>query len=101
MSPSGARFLEPFCKKLKKLNAGYAFLGSCDLFLYSNRHTLEDYEMDPLPEALCEENRVPITYQYADIDAGGRLACFDLAHGVFEVRFTKGLRERLISDSSD
>lgn len=96
-----AGFVEPFRKKLKKLNAGYAFLGRYDLFLYSDRHTLEDYELDPLLEALCQENQAPISYHYVYIDAGGRLACFDLAHGTFEVQSTKGLREKLISASAD
>lgn len=96
-----AGFVEPFCKKLKKLNTGYAFLGRYDLFLYSDRHTLEDYELDPLLEALCQENQAPIAYHYVYIDAGGRLACFDLARGVFEVRSTKGLRETLISACAD
>lgn len=96
-----AGFIEPFRKKLKKLNAGYAFLGRYDLFLYSDRHTLEDYELEPLLESFLEENKAPISYHYVYIDAGGRLACFDLARGVFEVRSTKGLREKLIADSSD
>ena len=95
-----AGFVEPFRRKLKKLNGGYAFLGRYDLFLYSDRHTLEDYELEPLLAALCEENEAPVSYHYVYIDAGGRLACFDLPHGVFEVRPTKGLREKLISDSA-
>lgn len=94
-----AGFIEPFRKKLKKLNAGYAFLGRYDLFLYSDRHTLEDYELEPLLETLCDENRAPISYQYVYIDAGGKLACFDLAYGAFEVQSTKGLREKLIINS--
>lgn len=88
-----AGFIDPFRKKLKKLNAGYAFLGRYDLFLYSDRHTLADYELEPLLGMLCEENRAPISYQYVYIDADGRLACFDLAHGTFEVQSTKGLRK--------
>ena len=96
-----AGFIEAFHKKLKKLNAGYAFLGHYDLFLYSDLHTLEDYELEPLLEALCEENKAPISYHYVYIDAGGKLACFDLAHGTFEVQSTKGLRESLMSDSTD
>ena len=93
-----AGFIEPFRKKLRKLNAGYAFLGRYDLFLYSDRHTLEDYELEPLLETLCDENKAPISYQYVYIDAGGKLACFDLAYGVFEVQSTKGLREKLRID---
>lgn len=96
-----AGFVEPFRRKLKKLNAGYAFLGRYDLFLYSDRHTLEDYELEPLLETLCEENKAPISYHYVYMDAGGRLACFDLAHGTFEVQSTKGLRENLISGPAD
>ena len=87
-----AGFIEPFRKKLKKLNAGYAFLGHYDLFLYSDRHTLENHELEPLLEALCEENKAPISYHYVYIDASGKLACFDLAHGTYEVQYTKGLR---------
>ena len=92
-----AGFMEPFRRKLRKLNAGYAFLGRYDLFLYSDRHTLEDYELEPLLETLCEENRAPITYHYVYIDAAGKLACFDLAYGTFEVQPVKGLREKLMS----
>ena len=95
-----AGFIEPFRKKLKKLNAGYAFLGHYDLFLYSDRHTLENHELEPLLEALCEENKAPISYHYVYIDASGKLACFDLAHGTYEVQYTKGLREKLISGSA-
>ena len=47
-----AGFLEPFRRKLKKLNAGYAFLGRYDLFLYSDRHTLADFELEPLLDDL-------------------------------------------------
>ena len=90
-----AGFIEPFRKKLKKLNAGYAFLGHYDLFLYSDRHTLADYELEPLLASLCDENKAPISYLYVYIDADGKLVCFDLAHGSFEVRSTKGLREKL------
>lgn len=90
-----AGFVEPFKRKLKKLNAGYAFLGRYDLFLYSDRHTLEDYELEPLLETLCQENIAPISYQYVYIDAAGKLACFDLANGEFEVRTTAGLRHKL------
>lgn len=90
-----AGFVEPFRKKLKKLNAGYDFLGHYDLFMYSDRHTLEDYELEPLLASLCEENKAPISYLYVYIDAGGRLACFDLARGSFEVRSTKELRRKL------
>lgn len=90
-------FLEPFRKKLKKLNAGYAFLGHYDLFLYSDRHTLEDYELEPLLASLCDENKAPISYLYVYIDADGKLACFDLARGAVEVQSTKGLREKLMS----
>ena len=96
-----AGFIEPFRKKLRKLNAGYAFLGHYDLFLYSDRHTLEDYELEPLLETLCDENKAPISYHYVYIDAGGKLVCFDLAHGTYEVQSTKGLREKLMSDSAD
>ena len=95
-----AGFVEPFRKKLKKLNAGYAFLGRYDLFLYSDRHILEDYDLEPLLETLCEENKAPISYQYVYIDTSGKLACFDLAHGTVEVQSTKGLREKLISGSA-
>ena len=91
-----AGFIEPFKRKLKKLNAGYAFLGSYDLFLYSDRHTLEDYELDPLLDTLCQENKAPISYHYVYIDAAGKLACFDLAHGEFEVHSTSKLRSKLI-----
>lgn len=90
-----AGFIEPFRRKLKKLNAGYAFLGHYDLFLYSDRHTLADYELEPLLAALCDENKAPISYLYVYIDADGKLVCFDLARGSFEVRSTKGLREKL------
>ena len=96
-----AGFVEPFRKKLKKLNAGYAFLGHYDLFLYSDRHTLEDYELEPLLASLCGENRAPVTYRYVYIDAGGKLACFDLPRGTFEIRSTRGLREALLAGSAD
>ena len=66
-----AGFIEPFRIKLKKLNAGYAFLGHYDLFLYSDRHTLDEYELEPLLETLCDENRAPISYHYVYIDADG------------------------------
>ena len=95
-----AGFIEPFRIKLKKLNAGYAFLGHYDLFLYSDRHTLDEYELEPLLETLCDENRAPISYHYVYIDASGKLACFDLAHGTYEVQYTKGLRDQLISGSA-
>lgn len=91
-----AGFVEPFRKKLRKLNAGYAFLGHYDLFLYSDRHTLADYELEPLLATLCDENRAPISYHYVYIDADGKLACFDLAHGSIEVKSTKGLRRKLM-----
>ena len=91
-----AGFIEPF---RKKLNVGYAFLGHYDLFLYSDRHTLADYELEPLLASLCDENKAPISYHYVYIDADGKLACFDLAHGTFEVHSTKGLREKLMMDS--
>lgn len=94
-----AGFIEPFKRKLKKLNAGYAFLGRYDLFLYSDRHTLSDFELEPLLEALCEENQAPISYHYVYIDAAGKLACFDLAHEEFEVRSTAEVRERLSADT--
>ena len=90
-----AGFIVPFRRKVKKLNAGYAFLGRYDLFLYSDRHTLMDCELEPLLESLRSENQAPISFHYVYIDAGGKLACFDLAGGVFEVRSTKGLREKL------
>lgn len=90
-------FVEPFKRKLRKLNAGYAFLGRYDLFLYSDRHMLEDYEMEPLLDALCEENRAPISYHYVYIDAAGKLVCFDLAQGEFEARSTSGIRDRLLA----
>ena len=92
-------FIDPFRRKLKNLNAGYAFLGHYDLFLYSDRHTLADYELEPLLASLCDENKAPISYHYVYIDADGKLACFDLAHGTFEVQSTKGLREKLMMDS--
>ena len=91
-----AGFIEPFRRKLQKLNAGYAFLGRYDLFLYSDRHTLEEYELEPLLGTLCDENRAPISYHYVYIDAEGKLACFDLAHGAFEVRPIAGMREALM-----
>lgn len=94
-----AGFIEPFKRKLRKLNAGYAFLGHYDLFLYSDRHTLSDYELEPLLEAFCEENKAPISYHYVYIDADGRLVCFDLAHGSFEIRSTRALRSRLLSET--
>lgn len=95
-----AGFVEPFMRKLRKLNAGYDFLGSYDLYLYSDRHTLEDYELEPLLDALCAGNKAPISYHYVYVDAAaaGRLACFDLAHGGFEVRRTGKLRERLLRE---
>lgn len=96
-----AGFVEPFRRKLKKLNAGYAFLGHYDLFLYSDRHTLEDYELEPLLETLCEENQAPISYHYVYIDAAGKLVCFDLAHKTFEVRSTSEVRNRLLADPPD
>ena len=96
-----AGFIEPFRIKLKKLNAGYAFLGHYDLFLYSDRHTLEEYELEPLLETLCDENRAPISYHYVYIDADGKLVCFDLAHCTFEVRSTVGVREKLLAGSAD
>lgn len=93
--------VEPFIRKLKKLNAGYDFLGRYDLFLYSDRHTLEDYELEPLLEALREENQAPISYHYVYIDAGGRLVCFDLARGNFQIRRTARLREKLMREQTD
>lgn len=96
-----AGFVEPFRRKLRKLNRGYAFLGRYDLFLYSDHHTLSDFELDPLLETLCEENRAPISYHYVYIDAAGRLACFDLARGEVEVRSTAGIRERLMAEHLD
>ena len=50
---------------------------------------------------LCEENKAPISYHYVYIDASEKLACFDLAQGTYEVRYTKGLREKLMFSSSD
>lgn len=94
-------FVEPFKRKLHKLNAGYAFLGRYDLFLYSDRHTLEDYELEPLLDTLCEENRAPISYHYVYIDAAGKLVCFDLVQGEFEVRRTSEIRDRLRADSEE
>lgn len=96
-----AGFIEPFRIKLKKLNAGYAFLGHYDLFLYSDRHTLDEYELEPLLETLCDENRAPISYHYVYIDADGKLVCFDLAHCTFEVRSTAGVREKLLAGSAE
>lgn len=93
-----AGFIEPFRRKLKKLNAGYAFLGHYDLFLYSDRHTLSDFELEPLLETLCDENKAPISYHYVYIDAAGRLACFDLAHGEYEIRSTSEVRGKLIAN---
>ncbi len=95
-----AGFIEPFRIKLKKLNAGYAFLGHYDLFLYSDRHTLEDYELEPLLETLCDENKAPISYHYVYIDADGKLVCFDLARCTFEVQSTSGIREKLLTGSA-
>lgn len=95
-----AGFVEPFRVKLRKLNAGYAFLGRYDLFLYSDRHTLADYELEPLLEALCQENQAPISYHYVYLDADGKLACFDLAHGSYEVRSSGSARRKLLSDSA-
>lgn len=94
-----AGFVEPFMRKLKKLNKGYAFLGRYDLFLYSDRHTLESYELEPLLEELCELNQAPISYHYVYIDAGGKLVCFDLARGSFEVRRTAKVREKVLEQS--
>lgn len=93
-----AGFIEPFKRKLKKLNAGYAFLGHYDLFLYSDRHTMEDYELKPLLDALCAENKAPISYHYVYIDTAGKLACFDLAYGEVEVRPTGEVRGRLLQE---
>lgn len=90
-----AGFIEPFKRKLKKLNAGYVPLERYDLFLYSDRHTLEDYELEPLLDALCRENKAPISYHYVYINAAGKLACFDLTHGEFEVRATGGVQNHL------
>lgn len=95
-----AGFIEPFRRKLKKLNAGYAFLGHYDLFLYSDRHTLLDSELEPLLDALCEENKAPISYIYVYIDAGGRLACFDLVNREIEVRPTGELRKRFLAQTN-
>lgn len=94
-----AGFIEPFKRKLKKLNAGYAFLGHYDLFLYSDHHTMEDYELKPLLDALRAENVAPISYHYVYIDTAGKLACFDLAHGEVEVRPTSEVRSRLLEGS--
>lgn len=96
-----AGFIEPFKRKLKKLNAGYAFLGHYDLFLYSDHHTLENYELEPLLDALCQENKAPVSYHYVYIDAAGRLACFDLAHGEYEVRSTSEVRDMLLAGSTE
>ena len=81
-----AGFIDPFRRKLKKLNAGYAFLGH--------------YDLEPLLESLCDENKAPISYHYVYIDADGKLACFDLAHGTYEVKSTIGVREKLLADSA-
>lgn len=94
-------FVEPFKRKLKKLNAGYAFLGHYDLFLYSDRHTMSDYELDPLLKALCEENKAPITYHYVYIDTAGRLARFDLVHKNYKVKSTREIRRKLFSETSE
>lgn len=94
-----AGFVEPFKHKLRKLNAGYAFLGRYDLFLYSDRHTLEDYELEPLLDTLCQENIAPISYQYVYIDAAGKLVCFDLVNGEFEARSTGEIRHRLAQEA--
>lgn len=96
-----AGFVEPFRRKLRKLNAGYAFLGHYDLYLYSDRHTLEDYELEPLLETFCDENRAPISYHYVYIDAAGKLACFDLAHCTVEVQSTVGVREQWMGDTGE
>lgn len=93
-------FIEPFKRKLKKLNAGYAFLGRYDLFLYSDRHTLDDYELEPLLENLCEENKAPICYHYVYIDAAGKLVCFDLAHREYETHSTRKIKAMLFADPS-
>lgn len=61
---------------------------------------MDDYELEPLLEALCAENRAPICYHYVYIDAAGRLACFDLAHGEYEIRSTGKIRSTLFSDAS-
>ena len=92
-------FMEPFRRKLKKLNAGYAHLERYDLFLYSDRHTLAEYELEPLLEMLCEENQAPISYRYVYIDADGKLACFDLLQRTYEVRPTGSVREKLLGET--
>lgn len=93
-----AGFVEPFKRKLRKLNAGYTFLGHYDLFLYSDRHTLSDFELEPLLEALYEENQAPVTYHYVYIDAAGRLACFDLVRRKYETRSTEKIRNKLFAE---
>ncbi len=93
-------FVEPFKRKLRKLNAGYISLGHYDLFLYSDRHTMEAYELEPLLEDLRKENQARICYRYVYIDAAGKLVCFDLAHGEYEVHRTSKVRNMLFSDSS-
>lgn len=91
-------FLEPFRRKTKKLNAGYAALGRYDLFMYSDRHTLDDYEMEPLLESLCAENQEPISYHFVYIDSGGKLACFDLAEKSYEVWTNADIRRMFSSE---
>lgn len=91
-------FLEPFKRKLRKLNAGYVFLGRYDLFLYSDRHTMDDYEMESLLEDLCEANQAPICYHYVYIDTAGKLVCFDLAQRSYETHSTKKIKSRLFGE---
>ena len=93
-------FIEPFRRKLKKLNAGYTQLGRYDLFLYSDRHTLAEYELEPMLEMLCEENQAPISYHYVYIDADGKLTCFDLVQRSYEVRPTGDVREKLLGETT-
>ena len=49
----------------------------------------------------ARRTKAPISYHYVYIDASEKLACFDLAQGTYEVRYTKGLREKLMFSSSD
>ena len=65
------------------------------------RHTLSEYELEPLLEMLCEENQAPISYRYVYIDADGKLACFDLVRRTYEVRPTGDVRERLLGEAAE
>ena len=66
--------------------------------MYSDRHTLDDYEMEPLLESLCAENQEPISYHFVYIDSGGKLACFDLAEKSYEVWTNADIRRMFSSE---